>query len=50
MKLLESDPYELYFSLEHKGYKFAVKGSYTGDGRLIFDPELGWNDLSASTN
>jgi len=50
MKLLESDPYELYFTLEHKGHKFKIKGSFTGDGRLIFDPEHGWNDLTASTN
>ena len=50
MKLLEYDDYDLRFVLEHKGHKFKVKGSFLGDGRLIFEPDNGWNDLSASTN
>lgn len=50
MKMIEMDPYELRFVLEHKGHKFKVKGSFAGDGRLIFEPDNGWNDLSASTN
>lgn len=50
MKLLEMDPYELHFVLEHKGHRFKVQGSFTGDGRLIFEPDEGWNDLSVNCN
>lgn len=50
MKMIQMDLYDLVFALEHRGHKFTVKGSFLGDGRLIFDPENGWNDLSASTN
>ena len=44
MKIISMDPYELFFTLEHKGHTFKVQGSFTGDGRLIFDPDNGWND------
>ena len=50
MKLIEMEPHELLFVLEHKGHRFKVQGSFLGDGRLIFDPDEGWNDLSASCN
>lgn len=50
MTLLESTPDDLRFVLEHKGHKFYVQGSFTGDGRLIFDPVEGWNDLSVNCN
>lgn len=50
MKLLEINEDELKFLFEHKGHEFRVQGSFLEDGRLIFDPERGWNDLSASTN
>ena len=46
MQLLESTPDELRFALEHKGHKFDVVGVYLGDGRLILDPIIGWNELS----
>ncbi len=50
MTLLESTPDELHFVLEHKGFKFEVTGVYLGDGRLILDPVIGWNELAVSVN
>ena len=50
MKIISMDPHELFFTLEHRGHKFKVQGSFTGDGRLIFDPDEGWNDLSVNCN
>jgi len=47
MTLLESTPDELRFALEHNGHKFDVEGAYLGDGRLVLDPAMGWNRLSA---
>jgi hypothetical protein len=38
------------YILEHQGVEFTVKGKFTSDGRLYFDPYVGWNNLSALTN
>jgi hypothetical protein len=50
MKIITMDLHELLFTLEHKGHKFKVQSSFTGDGRLIFDPDNGWDDLSVNCN
>lgn len=46
MKLLEFDDYELTFQLEHRERIFTVQGTFLGDGRLIFEPVIGWDDLA----
>lgn len=50
MTLIESTPDELHFMLEHKGFQFEVNGAYLGDGRLVLDPTMGWNELSVAVN
>jgi hypothetical protein len=46
MQLIEYDEEELSFQLEHNSYKFTVRGKFTDDMRLIFEPEDDWNSLS----
>lgn len=50
MTLIESTPDELRFVLEHKGVRFEIIGAYLGDGRLVLDPTMGWNELSVAVN
>jgi hypothetical protein len=36
-----------YYKLKHRnGHEFTVKASRLDDGRLVFDPLQGWNDLA----
>ncbi len=36
-----------HYKLKHRnGHEFIVKASRLDDGRLVFDPLQGWNDLS----
>lgn len=50
MTLLESTPDELHFVLQHGDVTFEMVGVYLGDGRLVLDPKMGWNDLSVELN
>jgi hypothetical protein len=38
------------YVLEHDKVKFTVKGKFTSDGRLYFEPYGGWDYLSVATN
>lgn len=45
MKMIEMDPFELHFTLEHKNVRFNIRGGFLGDGRLVFEPDQGWDEL-----
>lgn len=46
VKVLHQDAVEL----EHRGVNFKVHIDWTDDGRIVFTPEWGWDELSVAVN